>query len=185
MTEEQKYLQFEKYNQTTHRIGRLACALMTALLLGAPFVIGVYIGALPSLTATARAFLAVGLVWMISGIVEFLIRNHEKGNKNVILSASKIGNLIEHLKELGIYEYFDEILGIDNIYASSKLQVGLDFIKDKDRKDCIMIGDSVHDYEVAKEMGIRCLLITKGHQNKETLLKTGCEVINDISEVEI
>lgn len=71
--EEQKYLQFEKYNQTTHRIGRLACALMTVLLLGAPFVIGWCYGAMPDFGAVSRAYLAIGLVWMISSAAEFLI----------------------------------------------------------------------------------------------------------------
>ncbi|MBR0307450.1 MAG: hypothetical protein IJH92_01000, partial [Mogibacterium sp.] len=71
--EEQKYLQFEKYNQTTHRIGRLGCLLMTILLLGAPFVIGWRYGAMPDFGAVSRAYLAIGLVWMISSAAEFLI----------------------------------------------------------------------------------------------------------------
>ena len=73
MTEEQKYLQFERYNQTTHRIGRTSCALMTLLLLGAPFIIGLHFGAMPDLGAVSRAYLAIGLVWMISSAAEFLI----------------------------------------------------------------------------------------------------------------
>lgn len=73
MSEEQKYIQFEKYNKATHRIGRSACALMVVLLLAAPFVIGWRFGAMPDMGAVSRAYLAIGLVWMISSAAEFLI----------------------------------------------------------------------------------------------------------------
>ena len=73
MTEEQKYAQFEKYNKTTHRIGRMACAMMTVLLLGAPFAIGWHFGEMPDFGAVSRAYLAIGIVWMISSAAEFLI----------------------------------------------------------------------------------------------------------------
>ena len=119
------------------------------------------------------------------GIREFLIENRLKGNRNIILSASKIEVLKEQLSELGVIDCFDEILGLNNIYANSKLAVGLDFIKDKNRDDCIMIGDSLHDYEVAREMGIRCILIARGHQDRKTLEKECDEVYDSISEVKL
>ena len=119
------------------------------------------------------------------GIKDCLIENRKKGNKNVLLSASKIDNLKNQIKELEISDYFDEVLGIDNIYASSKLPIGLEFIKDKKKEDCMMIGDSTHDAEVAEKMGIRCVLVSKGHQAKE-ILKTVCdEVYDDIREVKV
>ena len=73
MTESEKNKVFEEYNARTHTIGRICNAITLIMLLGAPFVIGMYLGALPNLSAAARAFIAVGLVWMISGIVEFLV----------------------------------------------------------------------------------------------------------------
>ena len=61
------------YTRGTHRIGR-ACTLVTLLMLvGAPFLMGSYLGALPDLGAVAKAFLSVGLVWTVSSVVEFLI----------------------------------------------------------------------------------------------------------------
>ena len=117
------------------------------------------------------------------GVVEFLKQNREAGNKNVLLSASKIDNLKEQIKELGVIEYFDEVLGIDNIYASSKIPIALEFIKDKNKEDCVMIGDSLHDLEVSRQMGIRGVLVAKGHQAKEKLLKECDEVYDDIREV--
>ena len=93
MTENEKNRLFESYNARTHVLGRICDALTLVLLVGAPFVIGAYLGALPNLTAAARAFLAVGLVWMISGIVEFLVYTPMLGAGGSYL-AFITGNLV-------------------------------------------------------------------------------------------
>lgn len=119
------------------------------------------------------------------GIKETLISNRNKGYKNIVLSASKSDLLNKQLKDLGVYDLFDEILGNDNIYASSKVHIGKAFMKDKDPKDCLMIGDSGHDKEVADAMGIECILIAKGHEAKERLLKVTDKVYDSIKEVNL
>jgi hypothetical protein len=63
------------------------------LLLGAPFLIGSYLGAMPDLGAAARGFLAVGLVWTVSSVVEFLIYTPMLGAGGSYL-AFITGNLI-------------------------------------------------------------------------------------------
>lgn len=122
---------------------------------------------------------------LYEGIIELLKSNKEKGIKNICLSATRVDLLNKQLEVLGIKDYFDEILGIDNIYATSKVNVGLDFIKDKDKNECIMIGDTTHDKEVADAMGIKCVLCANGHQPKETLEKISDNVIDDIREFKI
>ena len=119
------------------------------------------------------------------GVVEMLKRNHEKGNRNILLSASSLVELKKQLKELGIEEYFDEVLGLNDIYAYSKIDVALNWIKDKDPEDCMMIGDSLHDLDTARAMGIDCVLVAKGHQAKDVLLKEYDRVVDDIREVEL
>ncbi len=64
---------YESYLNTTHTLGRILTAAVLVLLLAAPFVIGVYLGALPNIPAAMKAFVGVGLVYLISGIVEYLI----------------------------------------------------------------------------------------------------------------
>ncbi len=119
------------------------------------------------------------------GVVDLLIANKEKGIKNVVLSASRVDILKRQLNELGILAYFDEVLGIDNIYATSKLPIGLNFIADKDINECVMIGDTLHDLEVARSMGIRCLLVSCGHQDKDILLNEHDKVYDDIRSINI
>ena len=64
---------YETYLNATHKLGRWLTVLVLVLLLAAPFAIGLFLGAMPNLGAAAKAFLGVGLVYLISGIVEYLI----------------------------------------------------------------------------------------------------------------
>nr|MCR4949986.1 hypothetical protein [Solobacterium sp.] len=63
----------EQYDRSTHRIGRTASALTLVMLVGAPFLIGFLLGALPDLSAAAKGFLSVGIIWTVSSVVEFLV----------------------------------------------------------------------------------------------------------------
>ena len=101
----------------------------------------------------------------------------------MILSASSLIELKKQLDELDIAKYFDDVLGIDNIYAGSKLNIALKWIEDKDPKDCLMLGDTLHDLEVARSMNVDCILIANGHQPKGKLIKEYDKVLDDIKEV--
>ncbi len=93
MNELEKKAYFEKYNENTHIIGRLSTAAMLIMLIGAPFLMGAYLGALPDLSAFAKAFVSVGLVWSVSCIAEFLIYVPMLGTGGSYL-AFITGNLI-------------------------------------------------------------------------------------------
>ena len=93
MTNEQKQALFEQYNRKTHLYGRIVSVVTLVLLLGAPFVIGRYLGAMPDLAAFGKGFLAIGLVWMVSSIAEYLIYTPMLGAGGGYL-AFITGNLI-------------------------------------------------------------------------------------------
>ena len=122
---------------------------------------------------------------IFEGAIDVLKRSHELGNKNILLSASEINNLKTQLKELNIEEYFDEVLGIENIYASSKLHVAEKFMEDKNSNDCLFIGDTLHDLEIAKALGVECILVSSGHQARDILEGHGALVIDDIKELKL
>ena len=73
MNEEQKRTSFEAYTRRTHVIGRIVSTITLVLLVGAPFLIGSFLGAMPDLPAVGKGFLSVGLVWTVSSVVEFLV----------------------------------------------------------------------------------------------------------------
>ena len=93
MNDLEKKSLFEVYNQRTHLFGRLSCIITLVLLLGAPFAMGLYLGAMPDLSAVARGFLACGLVWMVSCVAEYLVYTPMLGAGGGYL-AFITGNLI-------------------------------------------------------------------------------------------
>jgi phosphoglycolate phosphatase len=110
----------------------------------------------------------------------------EKGKKQYLLSAYKHDTLEGIIKSFKIDQYFEHVAGLDNIYAGSKMEVGKEMIKiinpNGHDKNILLIGDTIHDLEVANGIGIDCLLISDGHQNKERLLKLGVPVLSNLTE---
>ena len=91
--EEEKKALFEAYNKSTHIFGRIASVITLVLLLGVPFVIGGYLGSSPDLKAAGSGFLAIGLVWFVSCIAEWLVYTPMLGAGGGYL-AFITGNLI-------------------------------------------------------------------------------------------
>jgi phosphoglycolate phosphatase len=146
---------------------------------------------------TEYSFEEVGKQWMD----EYEIRKGEtalfEGTKNVldyisslgigqsVLSAYSLVTLIEIINDHDLTKYFKHITGLDHIYATGKLDIGRDLIKkiDVPLQKIVLIGDTIHDHEVASELGIQCILIANGHQSRERLLLSGIPVLNDIREL--
>ena len=112
----------------------------------------------------------------------------ELKNRNIqctILSASLEENLIEQVKAFQIDSYFDDLVGINTIHATSKIQRAKEWMAQKDINpdDCLFIGDSTHDSQTALEIGVDCILLSKGHQSRRVLEETNRPVIDDLMEL--
>jgi len=105
----------------------------------------------------------------------------DRGINHYILSAMEYNQLLKDVDRQGVNKYFDAIYGINNIYAGSKVDLGKKLLIENniDLNSTIMIGDTIHDYEVAQSMGIDCVLCSKGHQERSRLEDTGCEFVID------
>ncbi len=92
----------------------------------------------------------------------------QQGYRQVVLSASQVNNLVEQLKHYQIFDLFDDVLGISNVYAASKTQIGLEYIQKHqiDLENSVMIGDTLHDRDVAGALNCGIIIYTKGHQAK-------------------
>jgi phosphoglycolate phosphatase len=90
-----------------------------------------------------------------------------KGSRQVILSASEQKALEKQVRQHQLDIYFDELIGLNNIYAKSKRDNAIRYLHETSipPEDSLLIGDTYHDYEVAKAIGCDCLLINKGHQD--------------------
>nr|MBQ6242768.1 hypothetical protein [Lachnospiraceae bacterium] len=93
MNETEKQAVYQQYIRTTHMLGRIFCILVLILLLGAPFMMGAVLGTAPNLGAAGKAFLSIGIVYLVSCIAEYIIYVPMLGAGGTYL-AFITGNLI-------------------------------------------------------------------------------------------
>lgn len=104
--------------------------------------------------------------------VENFLKDLKKSDKRLsILSASHEKILHDQLQSHNIAHLFDGIYGLNNHYATSKVERGQELIREIQvpREKTLLIGDTDHDMDVARELGIDVLIIADGHQSYERL----------------
>ncbi len=91
-----------------------------------------------------------------------------------ILSALHHPLLLQILTDYHLTPYFTHICGVDNLHGASKLEQGRQLLRQLNLPpdQILLIGDTLHDYHVARELGLHCILITRGHQHPDRLLAT-------------
>ncbi len=147
------------------------------------------------LDLTAESFEALAEEWMeqyryfyrsaalFANVVEVLTTIQSLALPQIILSATEKNMLTVQLSELGIRNYFAEILGLDNIHAYSKVNLAISWQERVKPSKMLLIGDTAHDFETAEAIGADCILVANGHQAKENLQKLNCQVLNDLTEL--
>jgi phosphoglycolate phosphatase len=101
-----------------------------------------------------------------------------------LLSAAKQQMLDSLMKFHSIEDYFVRVTGLADHYANSKLAAGKAWIDELNLnpKEVLLIGDTLHDVEVANEIGAECILIAQGHATYDRLLSSGKKVFHNLFE---
>lgn len=122
-----------------------------------------------------RGFYSVSLHDDAQDVLE---RFRRAGMKQVVLSATRRDLLEAQVSQFPIRPYFDELLGLGDIYAGSKETFGKAYLQfcEIGPEETLMIGDTLHDADVARAMGTRCILVARGHQSWDTLMTAGVPV---------
>ena len=107
-----------------------------------------------------------------------------KGISQYILSAAGTNDLLRMLDRFHLTDKFKGIYGSDNICATGKIGIGQRLIKENslDPGKALIIGDTLHDAEVAKALGINCILYSGGHNNYNLLTKKS-KVIRNLKDI--
>jgi phosphoglycolate phosphatase len=113
---------------------------------------------------------------LFPGVVEIL---KNSSFSHSILSAAPEVHLHEITKKFGIHSHFENIFGLSHIFGDSKIQRGHELLKKikHKRDEIILIGDTDHDLEVGKALGVSVLLVADGHQSYDRLRKAHGKVI--------
>jgi len=106
------------------------------------------------------------------------------GIKQSVLSARLNDSLIEELENFKIIDFFENVSGLKDHYANGKLKIGRRLIEKiaVDPKRILFIGDTLHDLELAIDLGCRALLISNGHHTFERLKEKSKNVIHSLEE---
>jgi phosphoglycolate phosphatase len=117
--------------------------------------------------------------------VMVLSKFKDKGLKQYVLSAMQQDMLVKTLKQNHIFHFFEGIAGLDDHYAVSKLERGKLLFGEFgiNKTNTCLVGDTLHDFEVAQALGIECILIADGHQSKERLNRTGTLVLDSLADI--
>jgi phosphoglycolate phosphatase len=96
-----------------------------------------------------------------------------------ILSAAPEVHLHEITKRFGLHPHFINIFGLGHAFGDSKISRGQELIKNLDfkKEEIILIGDTDHDLEVGKALGVTVLLVADGHQSYQRLSRAHNRVI--------
>ena len=124
---------------------------------------------------------------LVEGVLEKIQESCAKGYRNVILSACRGDKLKAQTEQLGVAKYFDEIFGIDNDLAGSKIDMAKAWMKQADTnpETCMFIGDSIHDMETSLAIGVNnYTLVAAGHQSYRVLRAASEHVVHTMKEVE-
>lgn len=115
------------------------------------------------------------------GAQELLTLFAQNGLGQSVLSASNVKQLNMLLEHLGILDYFDPILGLDNSLAGGKTGLCGEFQKrvTVPPEQILLIGDTTQDALTADLIGCDCALVACGHQCREKLSRTGAAVFDD------
>jgi len=111
------------------------------------------------------------------------LSNH--GLSHSILSAYEHRLLEQTLADHDVAHRFVKISGSGDIYAGSKEDRARAHLGDLAHHpdEVVYIGDTAHDLDAAKAMGVDCILIAHGYQHRDNLDGLGARVVDSFEEL--
>ncbi len=117
------------------------------------------------------------------GIKEAVRCISELDIRQTVLSMTESDMLRHQLELISMDRCFDEVYGLTDIYAKSKLALAAEWRNNHPNERVLYVGDTTHDAESAKVIGAELYLLEGGHESRETLLRSGVPVISSPKEI--
>lgn len=120
-----------------------------------------------------------------TGVEEILRLFADKNLNQIILSAFKTNEIIKYARKFSVENYFDDILGTQNIVMESKTIRGRRYMQEHifAPEQTLYIGDTVHDYDTACNLGIDCILFSGGQQSPKRLKQCGVPIYDNFADI--
>ena len=120
-----------------------------------------------------------------SGVPGILAQLRARGVGQSVLSASREEYLLEQLRHYAVDAYLDGVTGVQDHHGHGKLHRARAHMRrlNLDPATTLLVGDTLHDAEVARAAGCRCVLTACGHMNARRLRQAGVPVIGSPGEL--
>jgi len=108
----------------------------------------------------------VGRARLHDGAAATLASIRRLGVTQVLISATVPDVLARQMGPHALADHFDQVLGTTDAYAPSKTAVVARWLRASGRAPhrVLMVGDTNHDEEIARELGVRFVRFARGHQ---------------------
>lgn len=119
-------------------------------------------------------------------VEETLHRASKSGVTQSVLSAYPHDMLVQVIERYELSSFFMGLVGHQDIFAASKVENATRWLGEIDyaSDEIVIIGDTIHDYEVAQELGVDCILMAHGHNSKNRLQECGAPVVDSFTELQ-
>ncbi len=101
------------------------------------------------------------------GAWDCLRKLYESGVTQVLFSAAHITELEFQIKHHNVSEYFEILSGAGDFNGGSKLDRGRAVKEEYDFKNGVVVGDTLHDVQIGREIGFETVWVSEGHQSLE------------------
>ncbi len=124
-------------------------------------------------------------IGLSKGAKETLEKLQKAGIRQMIVSSCEQNQLNNYIKHFDLGNYFDAVLGSEDFFAGSKVERAKLYLETNriDPASVLVVGDLVHDYQMAQNIGAACILVSIGHQSETTLVESGAKVVASISQI--
>ncbi len=106
----------------------------------------------------------------------------KQGISQSVLSSLEHSSLLKEIEQHRLGDYFESVRGLDDHYAAGKIDTGRILIGQlaAEPLQIVLIGDTAHDFEVANELGIECILVANGHYSRQRLQEVHGRVVDSL-----
>ncbi len=117
--------------------------------------------------------------------VEVMKHYQECGIEQSVLSALHQTRLEALLDFFELRPLFSRVVGLDDHHAHGKTEQGKQLMAELGfaSGQAVLIGDTIHDYEVAQEAGMDCILFAGGHLLERRLQSCGVPVLSSLAQL--
>jgi len=104
------------------------------------------------------------------------------GCRQALLSAYQHDALQRAMERYRLTHRFEWVWGVNGHHAEGKIARGQALFEEMrcPADTTLLIGDTGHDAEVARAMGVECVLLARGNQARHRLLAHGVKVFDDL-----